>query len=144
MDRKGAIISILGALGTLVTILGASGAKAIEALAGVPLMLRAWSDGLPLGLLSFGLALALATLVWAVSIRVFPVGKCGKAPFGLSNLMAFMIGPSVTLAQQLVAPNQAKGALLTALILGLIAGLTAILIGPMFRGKARVKPEEAA
>ena len=96
MDRKGAIIAVLGALGTLVTILGASGAKAIEALAGVPLVLRAWADGLPFGLWSFGLALALATLVWAVSIRVFPVGKCGKAPFGLSNLMAFMIGPSVT------------------------------------------------
>lgn len=140
MDRKATILALVGALGTVLTALATHGSDAIRALAGVPVLIQAWASGLPLGFWSFLLALVLATLVWVTSIRNLPVGAGGKAPFAAANAVALVLGPAVTVAQQYFAETRTPGALLNALIVGLIAGLAAPHIGALIRGKARTAP----
>lgn len=142
MDRKAALISICAALGTLLTALSSHGANALAALSGVPALLQAWASGLPLGLWSFFLAFVLATLVWVAAIRRLPVGSDGKAPFGQANVIALIVGLTVTVAQQYVSPVKSAGGLLNAVWIGLLAGLLAPHIGTILRGKARSKRVE--
>lgn len=136
MDRRAALISILAALGTLMTALATHGSDAITALAGVPVLLQAWANGLPLGVWSFVLASVLSILVWVAAIRYLPVVN-DKAPFGKANLIALSVAVAVTVAQQAVVPERTPDALLNAFILGVVAGLLAPHIGTMLRGKAR-------
>lgn len=128
-----ALVSVIGALAS-------HGAGAIAALAGVPALLQAWAAGLPLGVWSSALALALATLAWVYAIRYLPVGKTGKAPFGYANVIALLVGLAVTVAQYRVAPVQTPGGLLNAVFLGLIAGGVAPQFGTLLRGRARTAP----
>lgn len=137
MDKKAALAAIASAVVALVTALGTHGADAFKALAGLPVMLQAWASGLPLGLWSFAVALALSVLVWVACMRNLPVGRCGKAPFGYANLIALLVAVAITVAQQLLADHRSPGALLNALIIGLIAGLASPHIGALLRGKAR-------
>lgn len=140
MDRKATLLAVLGAAGTVLTALATHGTDAIRALTGVPVLLQAWASGLPLGMWSFVLALVLATLVWVAAIRHLPVGSTGKAPIVAANVLALVLGPAVTVAQHAVASMRTPGALLNALIVGLIAGLAAPHIGALMRGKARTRP----
>lgn len=137
MDRKAVALSILAALATLLTALGTHGENAVKALAGVPGMLQAWSSGLPLGVWSFVMAFALATLVWVTAIRMLPIGDSRKAPFGYANTLALMVGLAVTVAQQYAAESRDPGDVLNAVCLGLAAGLLAPFVGTLLRGKAR-------
>ncbi len=136
MDRRAALISILAALGTLLTALATHGSNAIKALAGVPGLLQAWANGLPLGVWSFAMASVLSILVWVAAIRHLPV-VAGKAPFGKANLIALSVAVAVTVIQQAMAPERTAGALLNAFMLGVVAGLMAPHIGTLLRGKAR-------
>lgn len=140
MDRA-TIVAVGTAAGTVLAALSSHGSDAIAALAGVPALLQAWASGLPLGLWSFALAFALATLVWVAAIRYLPVSETGKAPFGKANLLALMVGVAVCVAQQYVAPARSAGGLLNAFWLGLLAGFIAPHAGTLLRGKARVKAE---
>lgn len=140
MDRKATLLTLAAALGTVMTALATHGSDAIRALSGVPVLVQAWASGLPLGFWSFVLALVLATLAWVTAIRYLPVGADGKAPFAAANAVALVLGPAVTVAQQYFAETRTPGALLNALIVGLIAGLAAPHIGALIRGKARTAP----
>lgn len=140
IDRKATLLALAGAVGTVLTALATHGGDAIKALSGIPVMLQAWASGLPLGVWSFVLALVLATLVWVTAIRTLPIAPGGKAPFVAANILALVIGPAVTVAQQFFAATRTPGALLNALIVGLIAGLAAPHIGALLRGKARTAP----
>ena len=140
MDRKATLVAVLSAVGAVLTALATHGSDAIQALSGVPVLVQAWAAGLPLGVWSFALALVLATLVWVAAIRHLPVAPSGKAPFVAANAVALVLGPAVTVAQQYFAATRTPGALLNALIIGLIAGLAAPHIGALLRGKARTAP----
>jgi hypothetical protein len=139
MDRA-TIITVGTAAGTVLAALASHGSDAIKALAGVPALLQAFSSGLPLGLWSFVLAFALATLVWVAAIRKLPMSNTGKAPFGKANLVALLVGLIVAVAQQYVAPHRTPGGLLNAVWLGALAGLLAPHVGTLLRGKARTAP----
>jgi len=140
MDRKATFLTLAAALGTMLTALATHGSDAIKALAAVPVLIEAWAAGLPLGFWSFVLALVLATLAWVAAIRHLPVGAGGKAPFVSANAVALVLGPTVTVVQHALADVRTPGALVNALIVGLIAGLAAPHIGALLRGKARTAP----
>ncbi|RRN78533.1 hypothetical protein EIM50_13670 [Pseudoxanthomonas sp. SGD-10] len=140
MDRKATFLTLAAALGTMLTALATHGSDAIKALGAVPVLIEAWAAGLPLGFWSFVLALALATLAWVAAIRQLPVGAGGKAPFVSANAVALVLGPAVTVVQHALADVRTPGALVNALIVGLIAGLAAPHIGALLRGKARTAP----
>lgn len=115
---KGQAMSVITVVGTALAMLAMHGKGAIEALAAMPTMLNAWSQQLPLGVTSFGFAMALSMLVWLGAHRAHFTG-----PRYNPDTIALCTALLVTTGQQWASGNAAVSALLTALILGLIAGL---------------------
>lgn len=132
-----------GVVATVLSALAMHGKGAIDALAGVPVLLQAWASGLPLGIWSFLLSLSLATLVWATAISKLPETRCGKQPHFSADTISLLVAVTVTVTQQFFAAEIGKGKLLNALWLGLIAGLLAPYIGNAIRAvAASTKPKE--
>lgn len=97
-----------------------------KALAGFPALVQAWSAGLPFGLWSFLLALAIGMGVWA-AIFLHP-SVCSRRPHSCADSAAVGTGLAVELTQQAVGGNATPGAILNALWLGLLAGLLAMYL----------------
>ena len=136
------LLTVGTAIGTVLSALALHGKGAIDALAGVPIMLQAWAAGLPLGVWSFLLSLWLATLVWAAAITRLPATRCGARPYFTADTLALLVAVTVTLTQQWFA-GHGQGRLVNAFILGLIAGFMAPYIGKAIRAVvASRKPKE--
>ena len=131
------LLAILGALGALFTVLGTHGAKALEALAGVPALAQAWAAGLPFGLWSSALAFVLSLLVWASAMKWLPMGANDKAPLAASGLLSAITGVVITLSQLHVLYDPDAGQILNAMYLGLGAGLAAPFVGAFLRRQGR-------
>ncbi len=127
---KGKWLSIVTVVGTALAMLAMHGKGAIEALAAMPAMLNAWSQQLPLGVTSFGFAMALSTLVWLGARRAHFTG-----PHYNPDTIALCTALFVTMAQQWASGVTAVSQLLTALILGLIAGLLVPYLCRLLIGK---------
>lgn len=140
--KWGWLVTIGGALATVLSALALHGKGAIDALAGVPIMLQAWAAGLPLGVWSFMLSLWLATLVWAAAITRLPLARDGHRPHFSADTLALLVAVTVTLTQQWFA-GHGQGQLLSAFWIGLIAGLLAPYLGKAIRALvASRKPKE--
>lgn len=128
---KGKALSVITVIGTALAMLAMHGKGAIEALAGIPAMLTAFSAQLPLGVTSFAFAFILATLVWVTANRA----KFTGAHYN-PDTVALCTALLVTMGQQWLSGQHAGGALLTALLLGLIAGLLVPYVCRLFVGKS--------
>lgn len=136
------LLTVGTAIGTVLSALAMHGKGAIDALAGVPIMLQAWAAGLPLGVWSFLLSLWLATLVWSAAIARLPATRCGARPYFTADTLALLVALTVTMTQQWFA-GTGQGRLLNAMWIGLIAGLLAPYIGKAIRAVvASRKPKE--
>lgn len=128
-NRKATILTI----GTVaVSIMGATamhGDKIIAVFGGVPAMLRAWADQMPLGAWSFIVALVLGTLLWLVMIVKLPQVKNDGMPHFNADTITLTVAIFITVSQQWLAETKTAGALLNAFSLGAIAGLAAPYIG---------------
>ncbi len=129
---KGSILSVITVVGTALAMLAMHGKGAIDALAAVPAMLNAWSAQLPLGVTSFGFAVVLSALVWLWASRA----KFTGAHYNPDTL-ALCIALLVTTAQQWASGRSNPAAILTALILGLIAGLLVPYLCRLVIGKPK-------
>lgn len=135
------VITVATALGTLASALAMHGKGSLEALAGVPLLLQAWASGLPLGIWSFMLSLALSTLVWLTAIAKLPTSRDGHRPHFSADTLALIFALLVTVTQQwFAAASVGHGRLLNAIWIGLIAGLLAPYIGQALRALFAQKP----
>lgn len=126
---KGKALSVITVAGTALAMLAMHGKGAFEALAGIPLLLAAFASSLPLGVTSFGLAFVLSVLVWMTAHRAHVTG-----PRYNPDTLALCVAILVTMGQQWLSGNVASGKLLTALILGLIAGLLTPFVCRLFVG----------
>lgn len=127
---KGSILSVITVIGTALAMLAMHGKGAIEALAAVPAMLNAWAQQLPLGVTSFCFAVVLSALVWMGATRARFTG-----PHYNPDTIALCIALLVTTGQQWVSGRSSPAAVLTALILGAIAGLLVPYVCRLFVGK---------
>lgn len=128
---KGTILSGITVIGTALAMLAMHGKGAIEALAGIPAMLSAFSAQLPLGVTSFAFAFVLSALVWMTAHRTKFTGTHYNP-----DTVALCTALLVTMGQQWLSGQHAGGALLTALLLGLIAGLMVPYVCRLFVGKS--------
>lgn len=127
---KGAMLSGISVAGTALAMLAMYGDKAFKALAGVPTLLQAFSAQLPLGVSSFVLALILSALVWLSAERAHFTGR-----FYNPDTVTICTAVLVTTGQQWLSETKSPGAILTALILGLIAGLVVPYLCRLIIGK---------
>lgn len=136
------LITLATAIGTALSALAMNGKAAIEALAGVPLLLQAWASGLPLGIWSFLLSLMIATLVWSTAIVKLPPARDGRRPHFSADTLALILALLVTVTQQWFSGGAVlgQGKLLSAVWIGLIAGLLAPYIGRALRALFAQKP----
>lgn len=120
----------LAGFATLLGALALNGKAALEAVAGLPAVLQAFSGALPGGVLSFLLSFIIAALVWYRADGQFRMGKGGEhgRNFAAENL-SLLVACAVTMAQTLATTGPSSGALLQALMLGILAGLLAPLAG---------------
>lgn len=116
--NKGAWLSGVTVAGTALAMLAMHGKGAIEALAAVPALLNAWAQQLPLGVTSFAFAMALSALVWLGAHRAHFTG-----PHYNPDTIALCAALLVTTSQQWASGRSSAANVLTAIILGLIAGL---------------------
>lgn len=129
------------AIAAVLAALSAHGKAAVDALAGVPLLLQAWASGLPLGIWSFALALLLSVLVWAKVITLLPRTTAGRSAHFASDTVALLTALAVAVTQQTLADGS-PGGLVSALWIGLIAGLLAPYIGRGLRTILSPNPPE--
>lgn len=122
------LITLATAIGTVLSAVAMHGKDALAALAGVPSLLQAWASGLPLGIWSFLLSLMIATLVWSTAIVKLPLSRDGRRPHFSADTLALLVALLVTMTQQYF-DGVGHGKLLSALWIGLIAGLLAPYIG---------------
>lgn len=97
-----------------------------KALAGFPALVQAWSSGLPFQFWSFLLAVAVGMGVWG--FLYLHASLCTIKPHSCADSAAVATGLAVILLQQLVAGPRTPGTVLTALWLGLFAGLLAMYL----------------
>ncbi|MDQ8050706.1 hypothetical protein [Luteibacter sp.] len=133
------LITLATAIGSIASALAMHGKASLEALAGVPVLLQAWASGLPLGIWSFLLSLALSTLVWSTAIVKLPASRDGRQPHFSADTLALILALLVTVTQQWFA-GHGQGQLLSALWIGLIAGLLAPYLGRAARALFAQKP----
>lgn len=124
MNGKG--ITIAG----VVALIGAMAQPgALEAMLGLPKVLQNFATGLPFGLGSFLLALALACVVYYHARQAFNYGKGGPSGRDFRiTLLSLVVACAATMGQALVMRGGTAGELLMALMLGILAGLLAPLI----------------
>lgn len=127
---KGKAMTAITVVGTALAMLSMHGKGAIEALAAMPTMLNAWAQQLPLGVTSFCLAMALSMLVWMGAHRAHFTG-----PRYNPDTIALCASLLVTTAQQWASGRSNAASVLTAMILGLIAGLLVPYLCRLFVGK---------
>lgn len=123
MDSKFRAYFGVGAAGLFVLIAG-QGAGFLEVLKGIPLLVQAWTAGLPFGAGSFLLSVAFACGVWGFATRWLH-GRYAQLAVETITLLS---GVAVTLAQQWTGT---PGQRLTALIAGMIAGFMAPYVGKL-------------
>lgn len=92
-----------------------------RAMAGFPALVQAWTAGMPFGIGSFLLAVALGMGVWGLAFRYWP-GHCDRRPHFCADTTALVVGLMVMLTQQW---GGTPAQMLTALWVGLLAGLMA-------------------
>lgn len=140
-NRKAAILTWLTAAGTLLAGMAMHGDKAIAAMGGVPVMLRAWADQMPLGAWSFLVALVLGTLLWLVAIVKLPQNNAARVPHFSADTITLFVAVFITVSQQWLAETRTAGALLNAGCLGAIAGLGSPYIGRGLRALFQKEPK---
>lgn len=138
-NLRATILAVGSVIGTVMTALAMNGKAALDALAGVPALLQAWSAGLPLGVGSFMLSLLLALLVWAAFMRKFQ--NSPRAPHVSADTVSVAVAIAVCLAQQWIGAPGQRGGILNAICLGAASGLIAPYIGRAIRAAFRKKPE---
>lgn len=126
MNGKGMTIAGFAAL---IAALALNGKAALEALAGLPIVLTSFATGLPFGVVSFAAALAMGCLTWIHARTRLTMGKGGRQgrDFRASNL-ALLAAIATTMAQTVVMRGSQSSALLMAIMLGILAGLLAPLL----------------
>lgn len=128
-NKKATILTI----GTvLVSIMGAvalHGEKLLAVMGGVPVMLQAWSSQMPLGVGSFTLALVLGVLLWLVAIVKLQPSPGARARHFSADTITLCAAILTTVGQQAMSDENSGGALLNALLLGIVAGLLAPYLG---------------
>ena len=129
---KGTALSAITIVGTVMAMLSMYGKNSVDALGGLPAMLNAWASQLPLGVMSFVLAMVLSALVWLSAHRA----KFTGAHYN-PDTVALCTALFVTMAQQWASGKTSAASLLTALILGAIAGLLVPYLCRLVVGKAQ-------
>lgn len=118
------ILKLTGVSGAaLIVLLGLHGKALIEAGTALPSLIRAFSDGLPGGALSFLLSLAISGLFFSFVRRWSECPNPARKEF-LCHLFALCMGLGVTLGQQYATGQVEPPQLLSAIWIGLIAGLS--------------------
>lgn len=102
------------------------GEPLVRALAAFTTFIGAFASGLPGGLKSYALSLAVAGLLYSFTRNWLTCRHGARREF-LSQLFALFVGIGVTLAQQFVTDKVAAPDLLQALLIGVLAGLSAPL-----------------
>lgn len=117
------IKSITGlSLAGLFALIALQGKPFLEALAGFPGLLRAWSSSLPLGAWSFILALGVGMGAWSFAIHYLPHDKNDKPAKFMADTVSIGVGVVVVLSQSWGRP---AGEVLNSMWVGLLAGLAA-------------------
>lgn len=126
MNGKGWTIAGFAAL---IAALAANGSAVIDVIVGLVKVPQAFATGLPFGLASFLLSLAISALVWYRADGRLRVGKGGEHGRGFAaDAIALLMACAVTMAQAAVKIGPTPGALLQALMLGILAGLLSPLL----------------
>lgn len=98
----------------------------VEVIAAFPTLMGAFASNLPGGLKSYFLSLAIAGLFYSFVRRWLTCQHGARREF-FSQLFALLLGVGVTLAQQHVTGKTTAPDLLQALLIGVLAGLSAPL-----------------
>lgn len=122
---NGKIQALTGSSLTVLFILFATHGKAfLEALGGLPALLAAFASKLPGGVLSILLSLTVASLFYSFVKRWLKCVSRDRRELG-AQLFALCMGLGVAVALQAVTGHTAPPDLLQAVLIGLIAGLSA-------------------
>lgn len=105
-----------------VALVATHGSAFLEALAGLPALISAWSTQMPFGAASFLLSLGVSAGVCAFALRWLPDCDNDAGRHFIVESAALVVAVVVSVLQQ---RSSAAGDLLTALWLGLLAGFAA-------------------
>lgn len=125
MNDKLKLLTGTGFIG-LIWAFATYGKSLAEAVGAFVVLLGAFASNLPGGLKSYALSLAVAGLFYSFTRRWLTCQHGARREF-LSQLFALFVGIGVTLAQQYVTNKVAPPDLLQALLIGVLAGLSAPL-----------------
>jgi len=122
----------------VVAAIAANGKDAVMAFAALPDVLQKFATGLPFGVVSFFLALAISVLVW-LKLDPGQTGPRDRATvLGMhAETFTFLSGVGLTLGQTLVVWPKPVGAVLQSLMLGILVGLLAPWLGKLGRFAVR-------
>lgn len=138
-NTKSKLATLAIVLGSMLSALAMHGKAALEALAGIPVLVVAFANGLPLGVWSVILAFTVATLLWTALDRKRPPAPCGKSRSFSNDTITLCVALVVTSSQQWASGIETRGALLNAFWLGLVAGISAQYAGRALRSMFRRK-----
>lgn len=138
-NTKSKLATLAIVLGSILSALAMHGKAALDALAGVPALVVAFANGLPLGVWSVILAFTVATLLWTALDRKRPPMDCGKPRSFSNDTITLCVALVVTSSQQWASGDETRGALLNAFWLGLVAGISAQYAGRALRSMFRRK-----
>jgi hypothetical protein len=110
----------------LIAVFALYGKGFFEALSAFPTLVAAFASNLPGGLKSYFLSLAIAGLFYSFVRRWLTCQHGARREF-LSQLFALLLGIGITLAQQHATGKTSAPDLLQALLIGVLAGLSAPL-----------------
>lgn len=128
---NGAKWMTIAGFSALLSAIALNGKEALEAIAGLPAVLQAFSAALPFGVVSTFLALAITTLAWY---------HLSKRRFGDSHLdvdlITLLIGVTLTFSQTLVGWPKGAGEILQSILVGILVGLLAPLLAKIITALA--------
>ena len=127
----------LAAVVALLAALASNGKAAFEALAGLPRVLQAFAEGLPFGLASFALALALGVLAWwHADRRLHGYGRKDPGRDFRADTLALSWRSPRTMLQTVawwIRPGRAPAGVRLGILAGLLAPLWARMVLAILR-----------
>lgn len=121
----------------LLAALAANGSAALEALAGLPLVLQSFASSMPLGLVSALMTQIICMLAW------YHLNRRNARLHSLdADLIALLLGVMLAMAQTLVGWPKTPGEILQSLLVGILTGLAAPILAKLVMAmlRAEAKP----
>ena len=141
MSINNKIVGATGVGGAALFIVLAANLKAVvEGAAAIPSMIKAFSDGMPLGVGSTAVALVLCPLVYHFLDKWMPNSKTNRRSF-LTEFMTLGSGVGITVAQQWGVTQGSR--MVFPIMLGAVAGLLGPLIVKGIKSFTKETPDES-